>query len=238
MNTSVVRFLEAASLVVPLFLTTRVCALAAPVLGRTVSRWMLAAGIPAILVCALAGAAVLDRWPAEVEAVLATGLLVSLLLCLVWIPALLVKAGRWAFRRGRAAPTAPGPPRIFEGFRLAGALTAVVVAVVFVQWGFYRDESRTEVSRYDSMRTMVGALAVEKKKGEEFNREASALEASWTRWARSSRTPWACLDSWTSTSSCADGTASRSRAGGYARSLESPSYARTSISSSRDHRSG
>jgi len=176
-NTSVERFLEAATLVVPLFLTTRVCALAAPVLGRTVSRWLLAAGIPAILVCALVGAAVLDRWPAEVEAVLATGLLVALLLCLVWIPALLVKAGRWAFRRGRAAPTAPGPPRIFEGFRLAGALTAVVVAVVFVQWGFYRDESRTEVARHDSLRKMVGALAVVKKKGEEFNREASALEA-------------------------------------------------------------
>jgi len=129
-NTSVERFLEAATLVVPLFLITRVCALAAPALGRTVSRWMLAAGIPAILVCALAGAAVLDRWPAEVEAVLATGLLVALLLCLVWIPALLVKAGRWAFRRGRAAPTATGPPRIAESFRLAGALTAVVVAGV------------------------------------------------------------------------------------------------------------
>jgi len=176
-NTSVERFLEAATLVVPLFLTTRVCALAAPVLGRTVSRWMLAAGIPAILVCALVGAAVLDRWPAEVEAVLATGLLVALLLCLVWIPALLVKAGRWAFRRGRAATTVPGPPRISEGFRLAGALTAVVVAVVFVQWGFYRDESRAEVARRDPLRKMVGALQVVKKKGEEFSREVAALEA-------------------------------------------------------------
>jgi len=176
-NTSVERFLEAATLVVPLFLTTRVCVLAAPVLGRTVSRWMLAAGIPTILVCALAGAAVLDRWPAEMEAVLTTGLMVSLLLCLVWIPALFVKAGRWAFRRGRAAGAAPGPPRISEGFRLAGAMAAVVVAVVFVQWGFYRDESRSEVARQERVRKMVGALQVVKKKDQEFNREVAVLEA-------------------------------------------------------------
>jgi hypothetical protein len=176
-NTSVERFLEAATLVVPLFLTTRVCVLAAPVLGRTVSRWMLAVGIPTILVCALAGAAVLDRWPAALEAVLTTGLIVSLLLCLVWIPALLVKAGLWAFRRGPTAPAAPGPPRIPEGVRLAGAMAGVVVAVVFVQWGFYRDESRSEGARQDALRKMVGALQVVKKKGQEFDREVALLEA-------------------------------------------------------------
>ena len=177
MNTSVERFLEAAFMVVPLFLVTRILVLAAPSAGRRVSRLILAVGIPAILLSGLAGGVFLDRWPRDLEALASTALILSVLLLLVWVPALLVAAARWAFRRRGGVPVVAARARGPEWLRVGLAGASVLVLVVFVQWGFYRDEARKEARLQEALKMTVRALEVTKRKEQEFEREVALLQA-------------------------------------------------------------